>query len=146
MSNPLWFAAVKLTGTCINSKSSLLDSTISPGNPGQAVVEKLIGEGYQAIGTVTKEDQKAITKYYETVVVNLMEEQASADFTKEVIGKYRHIDVAVLTVSGFAMGTVESISSADIIKQYKLNFETAYNIARPVFSQMIQQYQIEKYF
>ncbi len=28
---------------------------------------------------------------------------------------------------------------ADIAKQYKLNFETAYNMARPVFIQMMQQ-------
>jgi NAD(P)-dependent dehydrogenase (short-subunit alcohol dehydrogenase family) len=47
--------------------------------------------------------------------------------------------VAVLTVGGFAMGHIADTSTADILKQYKLNFETAYNIARPVFVQMMKQ-------
>ena len=37
------------------------------------------------------------------------------------------------------MGKIESTSAADILKQYKLNFETAYHVARPVFVQMVKQ-------
>ena len=37
------------------------------------------------------------------------------------------------------MGDIADTSSADILKQYKLNFETAYHIARPVFLQMMKQ-------
>ncbi len=49
------------------------------------------------------------------------------------------IDVAVLTAGGFTMGNVAATKTSDIAKQYKLNFETAYNIARPVFAQMMKQ-------
>jgi NAD(P)-dependent dehydrogenase (short-subunit alcohol dehydrogenase family) len=45
----------------------------------------------------------------------------------------------VLTVGGFTLGTVIETKTSDITKQYKLNFETAYNIARPVFAQMMKQ-------
>jgi len=37
------------------------------------------------------------------------------------------------------MGTIKETSTADILKQYQLNFETAYNIARPVFEKMLNQ-------
>jgi NAD(P)-dependent dehydrogenase (short-subunit alcohol dehydrogenase family) len=42
-------------------------------------------------------------------------------------------------VGGFAMGKIAETRSSDILKQYKLNFETAYHTARPVFLQMIKQ-------
>jgi NAD(P)-dependent dehydrogenase (short-subunit alcohol dehydrogenase family) len=37
------------------------------------------------------------------------------------------------------MGSVIETNSGEIAKQYKLNFETAYNVARPIFSQMLKQ-------
>src|SRR5204863_9687849 len=76
---------------------------------------------------------------FEKVVVDLMDEENSAAFTQSVIKKYKSIDVAVLTVGGFAMGKVADTKASDIYKQYKLNFETAYHVARPVFVQMLTQ-------
>ena len=75
----------------------------------------------------------------EKVIVDLMSEEDSAKFIQTVIAKYGSIDAAVLTVGGFAMGKIEDTSAADIMKQYKLNFETAYHVARPVFVQMMKQ-------
>ena len=37
------------------------------------------------------------------------------------------------------MGSLEKTSSAEIMDQYKLNFETAYHVARPCFTQMMKQ-------
>ena len=37
------------------------------------------------------------------------------------------------------MGKIADTSSKDILKQYKLNFETAYHTARPIFLQMMKQ-------
>jgi NAD(P)-dependent dehydrogenase (short-subunit alcohol dehydrogenase family) len=37
------------------------------------------------------------------------------------------------------MGKVAETKTSDIMKQYKLNFETAYNSARPAFMQMMKQ-------
>ena len=37
------------------------------------------------------------------------------------------------------MGNIADTTMDDITQQYKLNFETVYNIARPVFLQMLKQ-------
>jgi NAD(P)-dependent dehydrogenase (short-subunit alcohol dehydrogenase family) len=116
--------------------------TGSSGNLGQEVVRKFIAEGYKVVGTVTLNDPTTVNfpaDQFEKVVVDLMNEDSSAAFIQSVIEKYKNIDAAVLTVGGFAMGKVADTKAADIFKQYKLNFETAYHVARPVFTQMLTQ-------
>src|SRR5262245_46046370 len=113
--------------------------TGASGNLGQAVVKKFIGEGYRVIGTIIPNDPVHIDfppDKFEKVVVDLMNEEEAAKFVAGIISKYDAIDAAILTVGGFAMGTVAETKAADILKQYKLNFETAYNVAKPVFIQM----------
>lgn len=116
--------------------------TGASGNLGQAVVNKFLSAGYHVIGTIIPNDTVRIDirgKYFETAVVDLMNEDAAQQFTNLVVAKHTTIDVAVLTVGGFAMGTIADTKTADIARQYKLNFETAYNIAKPVFMQMMKQ-------
>ncbi|MEO6734028.1 MAG: SDR family NAD(P)-dependent oxidoreductase [Ferruginibacter sp.] len=76
---------------------------------------------------------------FEKVVVDLSDEAGSKKFVEGVVEKYGSVDAAILTVGGFAMGNISATSTADIMRQYKLNFETAYNIIRPVFVQMMKQ-------
>lgn len=112
------------------------------GNLGQAVIKKFLSEGYQVIGTVIPNDPVQLdfkNKKFETNSADLMNADAAGKFVQEVISKFKTIDVAVLTVGGFAMGSMAETTTADILKQYKLNFETAFNIAKPVFNQMIKQ-------
>jgi len=116
--------------------------TGSTGNLGQAVVKNLLTENYQVIGTVTSHDMTAAGLQdgnFEPAVVDLTSEENTAVFVNSVIEKYKKIDTAVLTVGGFAMGKLADTSATDINKQIQLNFETAYNIARPVFVQMLKQ-------
>jgi len=116
--------------------------TGAAGNMGQAIVKRFIKEEYKVIGTIIPNDPLLLdfpADKFEKVVVDLMNEDESAKFVSSVISKYNSIDAAVLTVGGFALGTVIETKTSDITKQYKLNFETAYNIARPVFAQMMKQ-------
>jgi len=116
--------------------------TGASGNMGQAVVKKFIDEGYKVIGTIIPNDPVPMDfppDSFEKVVVDLMNEDDSAQFVTSVISKYGSVDAAVLTVGGFAMGSIAETKTSDIAKQYKLNFETAYNAARPVFIQMMKQ-------
>src|SRR6187431_2885054 len=116
--------------------------TGASGNMGQAVIKKFIDEGYKVIGTVIPNDPVPMdfpADKLDKIVVDLMNEDDSAKFIASVISKYGSVDAAVLTVGGFAMGSVAETKTNDILKQYKLNFETAYNIARPVFVQMMKQ-------
>jgi len=116
--------------------------TGASGNMGQAVIKKFIDEGFKVIGTIIPNDPVPMDfpeDKLEKVVVDLMNEDDSAKFIASVISKYGSVDAAVLTVGGFAMGSVAETKTNDIAKQYKLNFETAYNVARPVFVQMMKQ-------
>ena len=116
--------------------------TGASGNMGQAVVKKFIDEGYNVIGTIIPNDPVPMdfpADKLEKVVVDLMNEDDSAKFIDNVISKYGAVDAAVLTVGGFAMGAIAETKTSDIAGQYKLNFETAYNVARPVFVQMMKK-------
>lgn len=116
--------------------------TGASGNMGREVVKKFLAEGYKVIGTVIPNDpvKTDITdSNFETVVVNLDDEENAKRFIDSVVEKHGTIDAAVLTVGGFAMGSIAETTTADIMQQYKLNFETAYNTVRPVFIQMIKQ-------
>ncbi|MEK7225278.1 MAG: SDR family NAD(P)-dependent oxidoreductase [Bacteroidota bacterium] len=116
--------------------------TGSSGNLGKAVITKFIEEGYKVIGTVNPADPGLLNfpaDSFEKIVVDVTSDEESEQFIDSVVSKYGKVDAAVLTVGGFSMGNIAATKTADIQKQYKLNFETAYNIARPVFTQMMKQ-------
>ena len=116
--------------------------TGASGNLGQAVAKKFLNENYYVVGTIIPNDPVVIdikNKNFETVIVDLMNEDGSRKFIESVIAKQNTIDAAILTVGGFAMGKIADTKTSDVTKQLKLNFETAYNVARPVFNQMIKQ-------
>ncbi len=116
--------------------------TGASGNMGQAVVRKFLKAGYHVVGTVVPNDTVPLDindEHFEQVVADLMSEDAAEKFVSDITAKYKTIDAAILTVGGFVMGTIADTGSADILKQVKLNFETAYHVARPVFLQMLQQ-------
>ncbi|MEO9099171.1 MAG: SDR family NAD(P)-dependent oxidoreductase [Ginsengibacter sp.] len=113
--------------------------TGASGNLGQAVVKKFIDEEYRVIGTVHKTGSNSGDNNFEEAELDLLNEEDSQKFVSGVIEKYGAIDVAVLTAGGFVSGDIGKTQIGDITKQYQLNFETAYNIARPVFLQMMKQ-------
>ena len=114
------------------------------GNLGQAVVRKFLDSGFYVIGTRIPTEPVSLElngKNFETAVLDLMDEEQSRHFVEITIARHKQIDVAVLTVGGFAMGSIDETPIGDINQQIRLNFQTAYNIARPVFQQMMQQKQ-----
>ena len=110
--------------------------TGASGNLGQAVVQKFLSEGYAVEGTGSL---LMDAPHFHSVTVDLVNEEAAAEWVQAVIAKHKTIDVAVLTVGGFAMADIAGTTTAMIGQQYRLNFETAYNVARPVFVQMRKQ-------
>lgn len=116
--------------------------TGASGNLGQAVIKKFIDEGYKVIGTIAPNDTAQLNfpaDKFEAIAVDLANEDDAQKFMDAVIEKHTHIDTAILTVGGFTTGKIANTKTGDIAKQYKLNFETAYNVARPAFVQMMQQ-------
>ena len=111
------------------------------GNLGQAVVKKFVAQGFRVVGTIAPGEEAPISASHDnftTAPVDLTNETDVEKFITNTTAKYQKIDAAVLTAGGFAMGTVSETKTSDIAKQYQLNFETAYNIARPVFNNMRQ--------
>ncbi len=116
--------------------------TGASGNLGQAIIKKFLAEGFYVIGTIVPNDPVGISiqgKNFETAIVDLMNEDAAQQFVELIAIKHGRIDVAILTVGGFTTGSISETRTSDITRQYKLNFETTYNVARPVFNQMMRQ-------
>jgi len=111
--------------------------TGASGNLGQAVIKKFLDEGYSVVGTVIENDPVPLNMNnpnFNKQVLDLTNEKSVEDF----IGQLKELNVAVLTVGGFAMGKIVDTRLADVKKQVALNFETAYAIARPVFLKMLE--------
>ncbi|MEP7080263.1 MAG: SDR family NAD(P)-dependent oxidoreductase [Ginsengibacter sp.] len=114
--------------------------TGASGNLGNAVVEKFISENWNVTGTVHDGSTKVSENKNENYIsLDLLDNSACESFINSAIERSGNIDAAVLTAGGFAMGSIAETKIEDINKQYELNFQTAYNIARPVFLQMMKQ-------
>lgn len=114
--------------------------TGASGNLGKAVVEHLLADGYHVTGTVFRHRSNAgSSSHLDERVADLGKEDEAEDLVTSVVDKYKRIDVAVLTVGGFAAGKLEDTGIENIREQIRLNFDTAYNVARPVFKQMMKQ-------
>ena len=129
-----------------NSNSSLVDGgtvliTGANGNLGTAVTNTFLKQGYKVIATIINEEAKKDLPQNENLqveVVNLTNESETASFVQNVTEKYKKVDGALLLVGGFAMGNIGATKTDEIKKQISLNFDTAYNVARPLFQHMIE--------
>jgi NAD(P)-dependent dehydrogenase (short-subunit alcohol dehydrogenase family) len=129
-----------------NSNSSLVDGgtvliTGANGNLGTAVTNTFLKQGYKVVATVINEEEKKELPQNENLqieVVNLTNESETASFVQNAIEKYKKVDGALLLVGGFAMGDIRVTKTDEIKKQISLNFDTAYNVARPLFQHMIE--------
>ena len=112
--------------------------TGASGNLGGAVVKKFTGEGFQIAALDTPRSASRIKKSGElrSFPVDLMDEIAVKEVVHEVYATFGSIEMAVFTVGGFAMGNLPGSGLEDLDKMYRLNFVTAYNIARQVFIKM----------
>jgi len=103
------------------------------GNLGKAVADYFHKKSWQITGTSHKETTH---NCFDVVPVDLTDEAAAGQYVDHAIQKFGTIDTAVLTVGGFAMGDLNNTDIKAIEKFLKLNFETAYNLARPLVQHM----------
>lgn len=106
------------------------------GNLGPSVVKRLLEDDFNVVGVIGKSGSKELPDDHrlETVQVDLMDETKTREFIKTLIEKAPPLQAAVLLVGGFAMGNIEDTSQSDLEKMIKLNFNTAYNVVRPLMS------------
>lgn len=105
-------------------------------------MQKFLQEGWHITGTLIPGETLSTgygDKQLLTVEADLLDEEGARRLVEGMVLRQGTIDAAVLTVGGFAMGSVAETPASGIHKQIQLNFDTAYHVARPVFMQMMKQ-------
>jgi len=110
--------------------------TGAAGNLGRAVVHELIEQGYHIEATLGPNEKPDFynSDHLNAIPLNLFDPEAAESYVGKIAGDHTSIDGAVLIVGGFAMGNLEEASTEDLQKMYRLNFETAYNMVRPLIN------------
>jgi NAD(P)-dependent dehydrogenase (short-subunit alcohol dehydrogenase family) len=124
------------------AEQKLIIITGANGNLGSTVTKTFLLKGYRVLATVLKEEMKKDFEPQELLdiqVADLNNEEAAAAFVINALAKYGSIHAVILLVGGFAAGDILHTSLADIKQQISLNFDTAFNIAKPAFEHMQQQ-------
>jgi len=110
------------------------------GNLGAATVKIFLDKGYKIIAvdqSGTHLGFAAGHDNFELRSVDAVSEQVVGTFVEEIIELYGRIDGALLLIGGFAMGDISATNAEALRKLYTLNFETAWNFARPLFRHML---------
>jgi len=111
------------------------------GNLGTAVVKKFLEHDFKVIAVDHSGSHLGFADrnpLFELHAVELTDETDSETFVKEAASLYGNIDCGILLAGGFEMGGIDGTNIAALRNMFTLNFETAYNIARPLFQHMMQ--------
>ena len=115
--------------------------TGASGNLGRAAVEKFLSLDYTVIATVSPGKRLGYETNSPVDVheLDLTNESAVQLFTTRVMQAYGSIHAVILLAGGFAAGNYSETDQALLSKMYKLNFETAYLVTKPIFDLMLHQ-------
>lgn len=111
------------------------------GHLGQAVIRHFLKAGNRVAGVAGSNSglsfaDEPLYQHYQT---DLRNETAAAAVVTKLTDQWQRIDVGVLTAGGYAGGKLANTSLASVHEQLQLNFDTAYNLARPLWLQMMTQ-------
>lgn len=112
------------------------------GGLGSAVTKHFLQQGYRVVGTVSREEGKKEFEPHPQLqleAVDLSSEEASANLVARLLKQHGSIEAALFLAGGFAMGSFSDTTAKAILDQISLNFETAWNTARPVFLHMLER-------
>jgi NAD(P)-dependent dehydrogenase (short-subunit alcohol dehydrogenase family) len=119
---------------------SIVLLTGGAGGLGRSITQNLLNNGHSVIATLEPGghalDAQPNLFTYE---LDLTDEAGCQTLVQKVAAEHGSIDAAVLLVGGFAMGSITDTDFQSIDKMIRLNFQTTYQVARPVFDQMSQQ-------
>lgn len=108
------------------------------GNLGRAVINEFSADHkiYAALGL--GEDARFFESHpnkanIETEFINLTDETACEAYVKKIMSLAGSLQSAILLVGGWQKGQLEETRLAELDKMIKLNFATAFNVARPLY-------------
>ncbi len=110
------------------------------GNLGVAVVKKLLSDGHKVIAVGRSGSTLGFAhdhSNFELHAIDLTKYPESISFVERMIAQYGQIDGAALLVGGFAMSNIKTLKFDDIESMMRLNFATAFSIAKPLFNHML---------
>jgi len=115
--------------------------TGAKGNLGRAVMNKFLEKDFQVAALVSdrRTNNLKATAMLKTFPLDLLDENKVQKSVSQVVKVFGKIDMAVLTAGGFAMGELADTGEEELNRMYRLNFLTAYHVARNVFLQMQRQ-------
>jgi NAD(P)-dependent dehydrogenase (short-subunit alcohol dehydrogenase family) len=113
--------------------------TGATGNLGAAVVDKLLREKNAVAALISHGKKLPLKKNLSTYQADLIKEIEATSAVEKIINDHGHVQGAVLTVGGFASGSIESTPIGDIQKMIELNFNTTYNVIRPLLKHFKNQ-------
>ena len=121
------------------SKTILI--TGATGNLGAAVLKKFLENDFQIAALISDKRRNNLdtTAKLKSFPIDLLDENQVQQAVRQIIEVFGSIDMAVLTAGGFAMGSLADTGEEELNKMYRLNFLTAYHVARHVFLQMKDQ-------
>ena len=129
----------ELSSSQKNSKTVII--TGAAGNLGAVVSDHLLSKGYNIVAVLHDEaskDKLPVHDLLDLRVIDLVNETETEGLIEEIIEKNKRIDAVIMLAGGFTMGNITKTGSTRIKEQISLNFETAYNIVRPVYDHMIK--------
>ncbi len=115
--------------------------TGATGNLGSAVLDKFLENDFQVAALVSERHKRSLkpTNSMKTFPIDLLDEDKVQQSVARVIREFGGIDMAILTTGGFAMGRLEDTGGEELDRMYRLNFLTAFHVARRVYLQMREQ-------
>lgn len=116
--------------------------TGATGNLGQAIVKRFLNDGYRVVATVFPQSQRELLPDHpmlEPQVLDLLDEASVLEQFQQWTERYGSIDAGIFTAGGFAAGGIRDTAGQDLLTQYRLNFETTYHLARPLFLYMMER-------
>lgn len=119
--------------------------TGAAGNMGKAVVSRFARDGhtvYAALGLGENSqlfNDNVHSANIRTQFLNLTDETVSEGYVKDVIAKDPAVEAAICIVGGWQPGNIFETTGYELDKMIKLNFATAFNIARPLLEYFERQ-------
>lgn len=108
------------------------------GNLGQSAFRILSARGCKVTG-IWSMGKRPADKIQDDFEADLTDETATATCINEIASKKGRIDVLIACAGGFESGTIQATSLDMVKKMMRLNFDTAWNVVRPVFMKMKEQ-------
>ena len=110
------------------SKSIII--TGATGNLGGAVTNKLLAEGYMLYTTLVPGEKAPDDPRIHGIHIDLLNEDECGRYVGEVVARGADLRAGILLVGGFQMGGLADTGTDALDKMFKLNFYTAFSIAK----------------